>query len=79
MVSLYSIPNSVTQYGVVTETHTTLADENKNLTNVMNTEVSDMVIIAEIYEAEVCNRLDSSTGKLANHVSVAQQSPVLII
>jgi len=72
MVSLYSIPNSITQHGVVTETHSTLADENKNLTNVMNREVSDdMVIMAEIYEVEVCTRLDSSTGTLANHVSVA--------
>jgi hypothetical protein len=64
---------------MVTWTHSTLADESKNLTNVMHREASDdMVVMPEIYEVEVCNRLDSSTGKLANHVSLAQQPPVLI-
>jgi len=39
MVSLYSIPNSITQHGVVTGTHGTLAHKNKTLTNVLNREV----------------------------------------
>jgi hypothetical protein len=80
MVSLYSTPSPITQHGVVTVSHSTLADENKNLINVMNREASDdMVVIPEIYEVQVCNRLDSSRGKLAKHVSMAQQPPVLII
>jgi hypothetical protein len=39
----------------------------------------DMVVMPEIYEAEFCNRLDTSTGKFANHVSMAQQPPALNI
>jgi len=38
-----------------------------------------MVVIPEIYDVDFCNRLDSSMDKLANNVSMAQQSPVLII
>jgi len=44
----------------------------------MENSKDDMMVMSEIYEVEVCSRHDSTKGKLANHVPVAQQSPVYL-
>ena len=70
MISLYPVPNPITQHRVVTATQSTLADDNRSSINVTNREVSnDMAVILEIYQVENCNRLESSTGGWAKHVS----------